>query len=526
MKSAPPLIWLLNKFNLIPPPFSLARLTYFRWLVFVLTFITYASFHASRKPISVVKNVLNRNCSGLVPPPTLNTSGNIHWCDWAPFDGDNSNTLLGVLDSTYLFSYAVFMYFSGMLAERMDLRYFLALTMLGSGLFTWAFGVAYFWQIHSLAYFIVIQIVCGVFQAGGWPGVVAVMAYWQDNSKRGLIFGLWNSHTSLGNILGTLIASAFVSYNWGLSFVIPGLVIGVFGLVNFLLLTPYPADVDCPSPISLNYNVEDSDDGTAVASGGDAGNSTKDESRGLLRNSEEPGDDTTHHHHISCGDGEAAAPTTVSGESDRAVSFLQALAIPGVVPFSFSLFFAKLVSYTFLYWLPRYLHSVAGYSASESANISTLFDVGGIVGGILAGVLSDWTRAPAIVCFILLLLAIPVMYIMQLVSTVSHLLNSIMLLSVGVLVNGPYALITTAVSADLGGSHTTSKAMATVTAIIDGTGSVGAALGPLLAGAVSSGNHWDYVFYMLMTSNLLSMICLVSVMKQEWTTVRGHRDRQ
>ena len=44
------------------------------------------------------------------------------------------------------------------------------------------------------------------------------------------------------------------------------------------------------------------------------------------------------------------------------------------------------------------------------------------------------------------------------------------------MVNGPYALITTAVSADLG-THKSlkgnSKALATVTAIIDGTGSIG-----------------------------------------------------
>ena len=52
-----------------------------------------------------------------------------------------------------------------------------------------------------------------------------------------------------------------------------------------------------------------------------------------------------------------------------------------------------------------------------------------------------------------------------------------MLLAVcGALVNGPYCLITTAVSADLGthpSLHGNNKALATVTAIIDGTGSMG-----------------------------------------------------
>ena len=48
-----------------------------------------------------------------------------------------------------------------------------------------------------------------------------------------------------------------------------------------------------------------------------------------------------------------------------------------------------------------------------------------------------------------------------------------LLLFVGLMVNGPYALITTAVSADLGvhpSLQGSSKALATVTAIIDGTG--------------------------------------------------------
>lgn len=38
-----------------------------------------------------------------------------------------------------------------------------------------------------------------------------------------------------------------------------------------------------------------------------------------------------------------------------AIGFGGALQIPGVVEFSLCLFFSKLVSYTFLYWLPNYI---------------------------------------------------------------------------------------------------------------------------------------------------------------------------
>lgn len=45
----------------------------------------------NRKPISVFKNVINRNCSDLVPPPGQEIDpADETWCDWAPF-GKNFN---------------------------------------------------------------------------------------------------------------------------------------------------------------------------------------------------------------------------------------------------------------------------------------------------------------------------------------------------------------------------------------------------------------------------------------------------
>lgn len=77
------------------------------------------------------------------------------------------------------------------------------------------------------------------------------------------------------------------------------------------------------------------------------------------------------------------------------------------------------------------------------------------------------------------------MFVYQKMNSINLGVNMVLLIVVGILVNGPYALITTAVSADLG-THSSvegnAKALATVTAIIDGTGSIGAAVGPLLAG--------------------------------------------
>ena len=57
--------------------------------------------------------------------------------------------------------YEIFFLFSfdcsGFVAEHMDLRHFLTIGMLSSGLFTVLFGMGYFWKLHYFAYFVTIQ---------------------------------------------------------------------------------------------------------------------------------------------------------------------------------------------------------------------------------------------------------------------------------------------------------------------------------------------------------------------------------
>ena len=55
----------------------------------------------------------------------------------------------------------------------------------------------------------------------------------------------------------------------------------------------------------------------------------------------------------------------VKQSSTTAISFRGALKIPGVIEFSLCLFFAKLVSYTFLFWLPNYISSTSGLDARQ-----------------------------------------------------------------------------------------------------------------------------------------------------------------
>lgn len=111
------------------------------------------------------------------------------------------------------------------------------------------------------------------------------------------------------------------------------------------------------------------------------------------------------------------------------------------------------------------------------------------------------------------------MLIYEKYAAISNLYNIGLQLVAGALVNGPYALITTAVSADLGNRIKDGEALATVAAIIDGTGSIGAAVGPLFAGFVSD-SGWQSVFAMLMIADLLASICLLKISSRELTRLR------
>ena len=278
-----------------------------------------------------------------------------------------------------------------------------------------------------------------MFQATGWPGVVSVMANWFGKGRRGMIMGLWNSHTSLGNILGSLIAGAFVTENWGLSFTVPGLIIAGVGFLNFFFLVPKPSEADLPESDSSDEEQTETEE--------------NDETHALLEDKENEGEES----HV-------VPPVDVNRE-ETAIGFFGALRIPGVVEFSLCLFFSKLVSYTFLYWLPNYIHTESHVDAEESAVLSTIFDLGGIIGGTIAGIASDKTARPATTCLVMLLIAIPSMFVYEKTAKkwcriTAHdgipvhdscfTWNIILTLVTGTLVNGPYALITTAVSAELG----------------------------------------------------------------------------
>lgn len=84
-----------------------------------------------------------------------------------------------------------------------------------------------------------------------------------------------------------------------------------------------------------------------------------------------------------------------------------------------------------------------------AGNLSSLFDIGGVLGGVAIGYLADTSGASALVSWGFVLSSVPVLYMYRTYGHISMSINVVLMMLSGFFVNGPYALITTAVSADL-----------------------------------------------------------------------------
>lgn len=312
----------------------------YRYVVLFVTFVAYACYHASRKPSSIVKSVLDpgqskRGEDSYYPWPVGDFFVRKEfWNDtdvnrlkgegWAPFNEKDGTSKLGEIDVAFLACYSMGMYVAGHLGDSLDLRLFLTTGMIGSGIFVGLCGMGYLWNIHVFMFYLVMQMIAGLFQATGWPSVVAVIGNWFGKRKRGLIMGIWNAHTSVGNITGSLLAASVLNYGWGWSFILPGLFIFLGGIMVYLFLPAYPEDLGFPCP--NNSPVKNVND---------------EESRMEIE--------------AKLGDVKMKSETGINSANKRSVRLLDACLIPGVIPFALCLFFAKLVAYTFLYWLPYYI---------------------------------------------------------------------------------------------------------------------------------------------------------------------------
>ncbi|MHC4330183.1 MAG: MFS transporter [Planctomycetota bacterium] len=156
-------------------------------------------------------------------------------------------------------------------------------------------------------------------------------------------------------------------------------------------------------------------------------------------------------------------------------------------------FFTKMGRYALLFWLPYYMMEHLGYSLAEAGYTSILYEAVGFVGIIAAGYVSDklfQSRRMPVGALGMWGLAITCFFHPQLAAW-SHLGNAIGISLIGFFTYGPDALMSGAAAIDAGSP----KAAGLAAGVINGVGSLGQMLSPLIVAFIVGLWGWDSLFY-------------------------------
>jgi sugar phosphate permease len=263
-------------------------------------------------------------------------------------------------------------------------------------------------------------------------------------------------------------------------------------------------------------------------------------------------------------------------------SVCQGLAQPNVLAYAVIYACVKGVVYIYIYWMPMFLTSSKGMSNSTAAYISTLFDLGAFAGAITSGYLTDLLRSRTLVLFCLVVLGTMFPFMLFDGPRFSDAANGILLFLIGTSIGAVQVLISASVALDLGDSGSSQRSLeaqshqareragegdlelpsasniveeqselsnnftarastysvpmsresssskklsGTISGIIEGSGSAGAALLQYLVGILLSceettsseergGNvpcSWSKVFYLITAANAVAIVGLIYV---------------
>lgn len=183
-----------------------------RWVVWILSWIAYASYYTGRKGLSVSKTSLHDRLGV-------------------------SESALGAIDTAYLAAYSVGQFVSGFAGDRIGSR-----RLVGAGMLASAAACAAFGASRTALMFGVFFCLNGLAQSTGWPGTTRSMAEWTTRDNRGSVMAFWATCYQVGGILATGLAAYLLGrYGWRAAFFGPALWLAIVGVAVWLWLAPGPA---------------------------------------------------------------------------------------------------------------------------------------------------------------------------------------------------------------------------------------------------------------------------------------------
>jgi MFS family permease len=161
------------------------------------------------------------------------------------------HTSVGISEAMYalgaglfFLSYSLCGFPSNLILHRIGARTWMSILMLSWGLASMAMMF-----VHGPASFYVLRILCGMAEAGFFPGCVLYLTYWFPNRIRGEILGFFYLGVPLALVLGGPLSGFLLELpartglqGWQWMFLVEGALAVGMGLFSFSILDSHPAD--------------------------------------------------------------------------------------------------------------------------------------------------------------------------------------------------------------------------------------------------------------------------------------------
>ena len=279
-----------------------------RWSVFLSATIGYSLFYVCRLSLSVVKK------------PIVDA-------------GFLDEGQLGMIGSALFFTYAIGKLTNGFLADRSNIKRFMATGLFLTALVNLALG--------STTLFVVFAVLWGFngwFQSMGAAPSVVSLSRWFSNKERGTYYGIWSASHSIGKAI-TYVGVAFLVSLFGWRWGFYGA--GIAGLAGAIIV--YLFLHDSPQSKGLPEIADYKNDHAEI--------STKDKSVGAVQK--------------------------------------EVLKNPYIWILALSSAMMYISRYAIESWGIFYLEAQKGYSNMEASSIISVSAISGIVGTVVAGIISD-----------------------------------------------------------------------------------------------------------------------------------------
>jgi sugar phosphate permease len=308
--------------------------------------------------------------------------------------------------------------------------------------------------VHAPHGLLALQLLNGLAQGLGFPALARMLAVWFRRDERPTVLAWWSASYSLGGVLAASLTLWCATTQW----IVPS-----WGWQRCFILPPILL-----ASISAWFYFTTRDDPQSVA----------------------------------------LAPLSEQGVAEERVGagvwsgWWQVLGNGHIRTIAAMYFFLKMTRYALLFWLPLYLMQTTHLSGNRAASTAALFEFFGFAGALLAVHLSiryfNSRRYPvaAILLFALGFLAL----VQPLISTLGWWVSAVSIAAMGLLVYAVDALMVSVAVLESVPLSCSARAIAAV----NGAGSVGQMLSPLLVTWFARHYGWDNLFNLFLITSLVA----------------------